>query len=194
MAIGHPNQGPVQGVHPAQHYEYPTVGDLNAGTNEVNGRAAPGATAADIGRFARVTAGDGSLYWWTGTQWLGLGTASAPPIDARYVAFSAGRATLATGIYLRTNNNLPTNISPIILPFDATLIAVSASGAAAQTWAAEVHLLGSLIAGALVNVTAAQSAFTAALSIDFDAGDGVQLFCNGTSIDRPNIDAVFRRR
>lgn len=77
MPGGHPQQGPVQGIHVIHHYEYPTVGDMNAGTNEVNSRAAPGATAIDIGRAGRVTATD-DWYLWTGSLWkaIAVGTAS----------------------------------------------------------------------------------------------------------------------
>lgn len=82
MAIGHPNQGPIQGLHPIHHYSYPTLADLTAGTNEINGRTAPTNTATDIGRAARVT-GTSNWYVWTGTAWsaiTGASSSSIPPI------------------------------------------------------------------------------------------------------------------
>jgi len=50
------------------------------------------------------------------------------------------------------------------------------------------------LGGALLVSGGAKTAFTSALSIDFNAGDEVQFYCNGTAISRPHMIAVFRRR
>jgi hypothetical protein len=75
-----------------------------------------------------------------------------------------------------------------------TLIAISASGANAQTWTAEIHLLETLVPGATLNVVAATKAWRNDLSIDFNEGDGVEIYCNGAAIQKPNIHAIFRKR
>jgi len=110
-------------------------------------------------------------------------------------AVGASRASLnTTDLYLRYHQNVPTNLSPIILPIDSTLIGMGASGSASQTWQAQVRLGGTLVSGAILNITAATSAFRNDLSIDFDAGDGIQLYCLGTNISYPTITAVFKKR
>lgn len=115
--------------------------------------------------------------------------------DSRYILVDAGRgSTVTTNLYLRHNQNIPSNLSGAVLPFDTTLIAIGISATAAATWTAEVHLGGSLVGGALLVSGGAKTAFTSALSIDFNAGDEVQFYCNGTAINRPHMIAVFRRR
>ena len=85
MPGGHLDQGPAQGIHVGQHFVFPTVGDLNAHTNEANGRAS---TQRLVGRYAEVqdfpAAGRSTLYYWDGTVWIPIGSA-AIPTDSRYV-------------------------------------------------------------------------------------------------------------
>lgn len=115
--------------------------------------------------------------------------------DSRYILVDAGRgSTVTTNLYLRHNQNIPSNLSGAVLPFDATLIAISLSATVAATWTAEIRLAGSLVTGALLASGGAKTASTSALSIDFNAGDEVQFYCNGTNINRPHMIAVFRRR
>jgi hypothetical protein len=123
------------------------------------------------------------------------GGGGGPGVDDRYFSLGASRDRLVTtNIYLRTHDNIPTNVSPIILPFNSTLIAISASCSSASTWVAEVHLAGSLVTGAILNIAAAVKAYRNDLTIDFNAGDGVQIYCNGTGVPFPNVDLIFRRR
>lgn len=116
-------------------------------------------------------------------------------VDSRYIVVSANRGSATvTSQYLRQHDGVPMNLNRFILPFDATLIAMSAACNTSASWVAEVHNGLSLVAGATLSVTAATSAFRNDLTIDFSAGDDIELFMNGTSIDRPGILAVFRRR
>ena len=48
-------------------------------------------------------------------------------------------------------------------------------------------------AGASLSISAAASGY-GSYSIDFSAGDDVQFYCDGTSINRPFITAFFKRR
>jgi len=107
---------------------------------------------------------------------------------------TASRNSVATtDIYLRDGDGLPMNQAPYVLPFDATLIFLSLSTDDIETWTAEVHVNNILIPGATLAAAAVDSA-EGAYSIDFSAGDKVMLYCNGTSINRPRINAVFRRK
>jgi hypothetical protein len=145
--------------------------------------------AADVGKFARQL-DDNSVWMLTSTTptWKQVFG------DQPYIILGANRGATATNIYLRAHNDLPTNISPIVLPFDTTLISMSLSTASAQTWIAQIRLGGSPVAGASLPAVAVAKAWRDDLAINFSAGDAVQLYCNGSSIDRPNVYAVFRRR
>jgi hypothetical protein len=115
-------------------------------------------------------------------------------IDRRYLYLAASRNGIVTNTYLQGPGSVFTNSSPFILPFNCTLIALAASCNVAGTWTAEVHKLNALVAGATLALVAANSNSRNDLAIDFNLGDGIQLFMNGTTIDRPHIQAVLRRR
>lgn len=104
-----------------------------------------------------------------------------------------GRNANVTNIYLQGPGQIPMNQSPYILPFDATLIAISISTNGAESWTAEVRESGVLVVGAFLTAVAVDSNY-ATYSINFNAGDKVQLYCNGTAILDPRINAVFKRR
>ena len=138
----------------------------------------------------------------TTTQALSIGDVSLDVVYTGGVAgvsagFSVGAArdfATVTNTYLRLEDGLPTNVTPITLPYDCTLIALTATTQSTETWTAEVHSALTLIPGALLSVVAASSGFTNTLSIDFTAGDQIQLFANGTDLSSPRMFATFIRR
>lgn len=105
---------------------------------------------------------------------------------------NASRTLLTTNLYLWRDNS-PMNISPFVLPFNARLVAISASGALAQTWQAQMHRSLALVAGAVLNITASTQGFVSGLAIDCLAGDELAVFLSGTGIQRPMVDLFFRR-
>lgn len=110
------------------------------------------------------------------------------------ITFNASRNSSNTSnIYLRTGDGTPTNISRFILPWNCTLIAISTSTNSSETWVAEVHSGLSLVSGASLSSVATTSNYST-YNIDFNAGDDISLYCNGTGIDNPRIMVVFRRR
>lgn len=117
-------------------------------------------------------------------------------LSQRVVSTTASRnAFNASNIYLRTADRAPTNIFPFVLPFDATLIGITASGQLAQTWTAEVRIGGSLVAGAFLSVVAATTATDYSLNVDFSEGDAVQIYLSSSSgIRRPRVNLFFARR
>jgi hypothetical protein len=110
-----------------------------------------------------------------------------------FIVKAARRANNTTNVYLRHPDGLPTNVTPVTLPFDCTLIAMTGTTEVAETWSGEIHISLSLVAGALVSPAAATQAI-ATMAIDFSAGDAIQLYCNGTGVRNPVIQAFFRRR
>jgi hypothetical protein len=112
--------------------------------------------------------------------------------DFGIVSFTCGlNSAFATTLYLESNT-VATNVTPLILPWDCTLVAITAASSPG-TWDAEVHQDFSLVPGAFVSVAGASN-FVNNLSIDFSAGDAIQMFCNGFGIALPSMSAFFKRR
>jgi len=115
-------------------------------------------------------------------------------ITTNTVTFSGGRySTNATDIYLNDGNGIPLNLTPYIIPFDCTLIFISASTDGSETWTAEIHKSLVLVSGATIPITTSDSEYVSK-SIDFSAGDKISFYCNGSGINKPRITAVFKRR
>lgn len=111
------------------------------------------------------------------------------------VTIIAGRTSAsATNIYLRLPDGLPSNLSPAIVPFNARIVAISAGTFGNHTWTAEIHSNLSLITGATLSITGASSGYRSDLSINVNAGDRIELYCNGTAIAGPQILVFLERR
>jgi hypothetical protein len=98
-----------------------------------------------------------------------------------------------TNSYVNALGGPATNESPYILPFDATLTHISTATNGNETWTAELRVGGTLVAGASLATVAASSNF-ASYNINFNAGDGVQFYVDGSSVSKPLINAFFKRR
>jgi len=111
------------------------------------------------------------------------------------INFGASRNTLTvTNQYLYTYDSVPINLNGYTLPYDCTLVGITLSGQTNQTWTAEVRKNDAVgVIDSLV-MPAARSAYDYTKNSDFSAGDRVQFYCNGTSVDRPLIEVFFRRR
>jgi hypothetical protein len=114
-------------------------------------------------------------------------------ITGESMTIGATRNAVANQIYLRQHNNLPTNQTPVVLPWDALLTNIVGSSTTSSTWSGEVHLNTSLVAGALVAISAEVSGIASDVNISFSKGDLIQIYCNGTSVNRPNVQAIFRK-
>lgn len=112
------------------------------------------------------------------------------------INFGASRDSISTtDQYLRTFDGAPTNLNGYALPWDATLVALSASGQVnTQTYTLEVRKNGVATVESSITMTNQFSNYDDTIDVDFNAGDRVQFYCNGTGIDRPLIEAYFRRR
>ncbi len=80
------------------------------------------------------------------------------------------------------------------LPWDATLVAISLAGESVQTYTIEVRRNDVATVIDSITMTAAREVHDATKNTDFNEGDRIQFYCNGTSIDRPLVTAYFRRR
>lgn len=119
------------------------------------------------------------------TKWLGT--------EERKIS-GMRESTTTTNIFLRQFDSVPTNLTTETVDWDATLVRIIALGnvGVLQTWTAEVYDDGVLIAS--LSVSGADFAINNSLNIDVTANSRISLRCNGTNIDRPRIDAIFKRR
>jgi hypothetical protein len=142
---------------------------------------------ADLNDVAFITGTpiEGDILVYNGTEW------EARELPLTFTVSGSGPSRSVTNRYLDSDGS-GLFASPFILPDNATLKYMSAACGTTGTWTAEVHVNGTLVTGATVTVTAALKAyikFTSVLS--FSAGDEVQLYVNGTGVDRPRINAIF---
>ena len=103
-------------------------------------------------------------------------------------------STAASNTYLKGLDNVSMGINAEVLPFDATLVFLSAGGETKQHWKAEVHVNGIMVEEALIHVVNSDHAYVNRLNVDFSAGDKVQLFISGDKVSMPKTTAVFKRR
>jgi len=125
-------------------------------------------------------------------------------MDLKYIAavgssaygsalISAGRDSLVTNSYLRGPGNVPTNISGYYVPVALTIGFVTVSTSGNETWVAEVRKNGVLTPIVSLSIVNADQGYVAP-SVNIDAGDEIQMYCNGTLIDRPIINVLVVRR
>lgn len=125
-----------------------------------------------------------------------------PTLDGAFCLTASRGNGNSTDLWLRRPDNTPLNLSPYVLPFDATIVAVTAAGNAAETWDGEVYRNSDVRTGGVpsdanklteVVVTAADAA-SVSVSVDVDAGDELGIFMRGSSIDRPSVTIYLVRR
>jgi len=130
----------------------------------------------------------GDVYFNDPTRGKNLGVA--------IVQQDAGRDhRTVTNQYLRNEGDTPTNLNGFVLPWNATLISISMScNSNTQTWTAEVRRNGGGVGLDTLTINNQYSNQSDNNNVDFNAGDRVQIYCNGTSIDYPHVTLFFRRR
>ena len=101
------------------------------------------------------------------------------------VSIIGGRKKKTTDSYMENESSFM-NLVPVYFKTAATLTKIVASCEVAGTWTAEVHNNGVLIPGATLALTA-QSEESADYNIPIPAGAKIQLYCNGTLIEKPKI-------
>lgn len=98
-----------------------------------------------------------------------------------------------SNIYLRSGDGLPYNTTPFIIPYDGTIKYISISTSANSTWIGEVRNNGTVITGATISCSSAQSSY-GSYSINVNAGDQLQLYCNGNSVNNPRMNVIIVKR
>jgi len=75
-----------------------------------------------------------------------------------------------------------------------TLVGISIQTAVAETWTAEVRKTDTVTVQSSLAAAAAIGNQSDAINVDFAAGDYIQVFINGTSVNRPIIKLEFARK
>ena len=96
--------------------------------------------------------------------------------------------------YARSTGAFTSNQAGIRLIRKATLVGMSIQTNGAETWTAEVRKNGSATVEDSIAAAAADGNQDGTLNTDFDAGDEIQVFINGTMINRPVIKLEFAYR
>lgn len=104
-------------------------------------------------------------------------------------------SSTATNTYLELEGAVASNLNGFVLPFNATLVGISMSeNLNSQTWTAEVRSNGSATVLDSLTITNAYSNYTYSSDTNFSAGDRIQVYINGTSIEYPHVTVFFRRQ
>lgn len=113
-------------------------------------------------------------------------------LSSRSITLEAGRkSTKASNIYLYGSDGVTTLKSKLVLPFNCTLISISAYANNAANWTAEVRISESLVPGASLSVSGKSFADT---NVDFSAGDELEVYLNGNGVAFPKVLLFFARR
>lgn len=114
-------------------------------------------------------------------------------VSRQYVTFGGRDSTKTTNEYMR-NALFTSNESSTRLMQNATLVGISTTTAEAETWIARVRRNGVVTNLYSKSMTASTGTQDVTLNVDLDAGDVVQVYCEGTDINRPLVVLEFAYR
>lgn len=135
--------------------------------------------------FATGEPNEGDILYFNGSNWVPV----EMPIS--FVVSASTNSIDVTNRYLESDGSGLFQ-SPFILPENCILKYISASSANIASWTAEVHVNGTPVSGAELVITSNNKGYIKfEPGINFNEGDEVQLYVNGTSISKPRINAFF---
>lgn len=111
----------------------------------------------------------------------------------QYVTFSGRDNTNNTNEYLR-NGVFTSNEASTKLIQNATLVGISVNTASTETWTARVRKNGVVTNLYSKALTASAGVQDATLNVDFSAGDVIQVYCDGSGVNRPLVVLEFAYR
>jgi hypothetical protein len=102
-----------------------------------------------------------------------LSSGSTHSFDVSWIGYissvSGGRNTKTTNSYLKGPGDEFMNVTPYILPFNATLVKISTSSSTNGTWIGEIHKSGVVATGATISISRTVSSW-GTYSINFSEG------------------------
>ena len=136
----------------------------------------------------------------SGYRFNDTGTASTDIWSARQtldniitLTVMGGRNASISNSYLRGMDSTSFNTTPVVIPFNGTIKYISMSTNAISTWVGEVRNNGVVINGATLSTTTSLGTYSS-FNINVNAGDSIQLYCNGTSVANPNMTVLITKR
>jgi hypothetical protein len=138
----------------------------------------------------------GVTVGYNGIRSTGPVSAQGRKIDDTLTVSAARNSSNTTNVYLRSSDGLPMNIAGFVLPWNARLTAMSLIAAASASWTAEVRKNGSVtVIDSLSVVAGLKTSKGVVLSdqVEFSQNDEVQIYLNGSNIDSPHVNVVFKR-
>ena len=110
-------------------------------------------------------------------------------------SFSAGRAgATISNVYLRGPGGVPTNLAGYIIPLNGTIFSLSMGSAGPYAWTLEIRKNNSVTVLTSLTTLGTEERKYATVSVDVDAGDELQFYCNGTNVPAPAGSIYLRRR
>ncbi len=160
----------------------------SSGSSGIDGTSGSSGSSGTSPTGLFIDSSNGDIYFYDAsrTKYLGAGIIQQ---DA------SRNSTNTTNMYLMGEGDTPTNLNGFVLPWNSTLVAISMSGKLnTETWTAEVRKNNVVTVLDSLTIINQYSNYSSTNNIDFSAGDRVQIYCNGTSIDYPKVTLFFRRR
>jgi len=110
------------------------------------------------------------------------------------VAFCMGRNSgTVTDVYLQGAGGVPANLSGFVVPLDAQIIGMSAACETNASWVAEVRRNGTATVLASLTFSSSRKEYEVfSAPVDIDAGDELQVYCNGTGVPYPYVTVFLK--
>ncbi len=110
------------------------------------------------------------------------------------MSFTGRDAATNTNEYARVCGAFTSNQGGYRLMRNATLVGISCENKGAQTWTARIRRNGSVTNLASLAVSSAVGAQDITYNVDFSAGDDIEVYIEGSNINRPVITLEFAYR
>jgi len=114
-------------------------------------------------------------------------------VAREYMIFSGRNHQNNSNEYMRFGD-IPSNLSSNKLIRDKTLLGISVDTAGAETWTLRVRKNGAAADLASLVITAADGGITKTLNVDFAEGDIIQVYIDGSGVNRPTAKLEFADR
>lgn len=115
-------------------------------------------------------------------------------VSRRYMDFVGRDNANNTNEYMRLGGAFTSNQSSARLIRNATLVGISAQTFGAETWTVRVRKNGSATNEYSFAVSAVDGAQNNGVNVDFNAGDKIEVYCDGSNVNRPVVTLEFAPR
>jgi len=151
-----------------------------------NKASAPSTNLGAAGQIALASITNIPAYYdQTRTKWLSM--------YREYMTFSGRDNSNNANEYLRAGEFTSNQGGPRLLR-NMVLIGISGQTNGAETWTVRVRKNGSATNLASLAITAAAGAQQINTSVDFNAGDDIEVYCDGSSVNRPTVRLEWAAR